>query len=118
MTTHRILVYRVGEPGVVETIEDRLAAYQAIVGGYIETLGIGPGLSIFCNEEGWLNGMPPNRSFAVYDFNIVPPNDSALYTMLPKHQIHGPFFVARMDSHGNLRDITDDDIRRCNELFP
>lgn len=60
-----IQVLRGKEPQVKE-IADSLAALQSEVGGYIECVTpFGDNIAIIVNEEGKLNGWPPNR-FLVY----------------------------------------------------
>lgn len=46
----------------LRNIPNDLPAYQALVGGYIETAPIGHGLLAIVNEEGAINGMPANRA--------------------------------------------------------
>lgn len=62
MKTKKICVLR-KRPGKGQEfieIENTLAAFQHEVGGYIETFGIASDLTIICNEEGKINGMPYN----------------------------------------------------------
>lgn len=52
------------EPGAVPevvTLPNTLEAFQAGVGGYIETLGLDYGVFLICNEEGKLIDLPANR---------------------------------------------------------
>lgn len=58
----KINVY-VKEPGKEpekRTIPNTLEALQEIVGGYIETFRVASDLTIICNEEGRLLGLPYN----------------------------------------------------------
>ena len=41
-------------------IENELSAFQREVGGYIETYGIALNMTIVCNEEGKIHGLPYN----------------------------------------------------------
>lgn len=55
-----------GEEPQVKEIADSLAALQSEVGGYIECVTpFNDDVAIIVNEEGKLNGWPPNR-FLVY----------------------------------------------------
>jgi hypothetical protein len=59
-TKIQVLVYRPGQPGVVEEHGTDLAAAQALVEGYIESVPLGSGIYMTCNEEGKLKGLEPN----------------------------------------------------------
>lgn len=55
------------EPGKVPeavTVPNTLEALQAVVGGYIETVGLDANALLVCNEEGKLLGLPANRQVA------------------------------------------------------
>ena len=54
------------QPEIIE-VDDTLAALQAEVGGYIETVSIAD-VVIICNEEGRLCGLPYNCRFVGVDF--------------------------------------------------
>lgn len=56
----RAIVKEVGKPPKVEDIANELETIQGIVGGYIEAVSAGQGICLICNEEGKLNGLPPN----------------------------------------------------------
>ena len=47
------------EPEIIE-VDNTLAALQAEVGGYIETVTIASDAVIICNEEGRILGLPDN----------------------------------------------------------
>ena len=91
-TKIRILVVRVGQPAVVEEHPRSLEAMQGIVGGYIESVAMGDGIFMTCNEEGKLQGLPPN--FA-----------------LPGDVIVGDVFFCRVED-GDEASLTDHDIKR------
>lgn len=55
-----VLVEPMKYPRVVE-IDRGLESMQKVVGGYIEALPIADEVSIVCNEEAKLEGLPPNR---------------------------------------------------------
>lgn len=54
------IIKEVGKGARVEEIENDLATLQRLVGGYIEAISAGQGICLVCNEEGKLNGLPPN----------------------------------------------------------
>ena len=56
----RAIIKEVGKLPKVEEIENELATMQGLVGGYIEAVSAGQGICLICNEEGKLNGLPPN----------------------------------------------------------
>lgn len=91
--TIRVLVVRVGEPSVVESMGKDLEAQQAIVGGYIEAVPFGGGLFMICNEEGKLEGLAPN--FA-----------------LPGDIVVGNVFFCRVDGEGETSGVTDADVKK------
>lgn len=71
----RIIVCRPGEVAEIVTIEDKLEAMQAIVGGliqhwdpfYLESDDRYENVAIVCNEEGKYLGLEPSR--AIFDEN-------------------------------------------------
>lgn len=65
----KAIVKRADEPrGHMTSISCSLKNLQNIVEGYIETVTIGPGLVIICNEEGRLRGLPYNCEVAGITF--------------------------------------------------
>ena len=56
----RVLRKKPGRPPEFIEIENELSTLQREVGGYIETFGIASNLTIICNEEGKLQGLPYN----------------------------------------------------------
>ena len=60
------------EPGkapVVEPLFDNtLEAFQKAVEGYIETYMLSPEITVICNEEGKLKGLPYNLTIGFEDF--------------------------------------------------
>lgn len=51
-----------GQPPFVDFIENKLESFQALVGGYIESYTVATDLTILCNEEGLLRGLPYNAT--------------------------------------------------------
>lgn len=92
-TNIQVLVVRVGQPSVVETMGTSLEAQQKLVGGYIEGVQLGDGILMICNEEGKLQGLPPNF-------------------LLPGDVIVGDVFFCRVDNEGECASLTDTDIKR------
>ena len=64
----KAIMKRVGQPPVMEEIENELKAFQDAVGGYIETVQIARDLLIICDEEGVLKGKDFNCRIAGYPF--------------------------------------------------
>lgn len=96
-TKIQVLVYRPGQPGVVEEHLNSLEAQQALVGGYIEAVGFGDGLYMTCNEEGKLNGLEPN--FA-----------------LPGDIVVGTVFFCRVDEEGECASLSETDVKRLKAV--
>lgn len=95
VNTIRVLVYRPGEPSKVEDLQNTLEAWQALVGGYVESVPLGDGICLLCNEEGKGQGLAPN--FA-----------------LPGDIIVGPAFFCRSKS-SSMVSLTDTDITRIQK---
>ena len=53
-----------GEPAKRIEIDNTLKALQKAVGGYIETVTLFEDVTLICNEEGRLMGLPYNMEFA------------------------------------------------------
>lgn len=92
----RIIAFRVGKEPSVEMLpggEDKLAAMQKFVGGYVECIQLTGnnkgGIDIWCNEEYLLSPSEPNRKVG------------------PDTIIHGDFFVAAHDGEGNSCSLSD-----------
>lgn len=69
----KIVIVEPGRPGYAAEIEGGLASMQQVVGGYIEAVSVWRDDSalLVCNEEGKLQGLPPNRYFAQIDDMIA-----------------------------------------------
>lgn len=57
-----------GEKPFIVEIPNTLAALQDAVGGYIEAVTFCEDVSIICNEEGRLLGLPHNCNFLAAEF--------------------------------------------------
>ena len=65
----RILVKEPGKEAELREIPNTLKALQCIVGGYIETVTFAEDCTLIVNEEGKLQGLPPN--FRIFGDAIV-----------------------------------------------
>ena len=100
MRENRIKVLKI-EPGQapqVKEIQNDLASLQAEVGGLIECISFPNGCVAVCNEEGKLNGMPPNRR-------------------LGADIICGPFFICDTTRNGNFTSLGKSKIAEYSQLF-
>jgi hypothetical protein len=89
---------------VVEEIEDSLEAMQAIVGGYLETIRLGPGLSLICNEDGKRLELPPNCALRTAGGGFT-------------EMLRGDFFISRYDSAGANVSLTETDISEYQRVL-
>ena len=62
----RAIIKEVGKSPRVEVINNDLETFKTLVGGYIEVVTMEEGILLICNEEGKINGLPPNFSIG-YD---------------------------------------------------
>lgn len=56
----KVIIKEVGKSPRIEDIENTLEALQTLVNGYIETVTLHNGVVLICNEEGKMQGLPPN----------------------------------------------------------
>jgi hypothetical protein len=96
----KILVVEPGKVPEVREIPNGLEASQKIVGGYIEIIRLHDDVILVCNEEGKLDGLPPNR-------------------MIPEYRdiIMGTFFLTYDDDEGNFTSLTDEQIANNIKRF-
>jgi hypothetical protein len=93
----KVIVILPGQPPGLATITGKritLDALYSILGSPVEAVGLGARITLWCNEEGRLNGMPPS----IY----VPPG----------HRIYGPCLIARDTPSGSTVGLTAADIAR------
>lgn len=57
------IIKQPGEPAKRIDIDNTLQALQKAVGGYIETVTLFENVTLICNEEGRLMGLPHNMEF-------------------------------------------------------
>ena len=62
----RVLVKEVGKAPKIMDIENALESLKSLVGGYIEVVSMEDNILLICNEEGKMQGLPPNFSMG-YD---------------------------------------------------
>ena len=106
-TTVRIVRKKVGQPAVEAHIGSGLDPMQSEVGGLIEAVWLNrDGLTLYCNEEGLLRGLPRNVGLGV-------PLDAPLRTLW----LHGDLFVGGVDAEGDSRSLTDDEVAYAMRLF-
>lgn len=65
----KVIVKEVGKSPKITEIENDLSTLQELVGGYVETINMGRGVCLLCNEEGRREGLPVN--FPIGLVNIV-----------------------------------------------
>lgn len=100
----KVLMVAPGEHPVTVSLENELEALQKAVSigaeytGLIELVGLEPGISILCNEEGKLIGLAPNRRFG-------------------QDILCGVFYVVGEDDEGNLASLSDFHTQKYKELF-
>ena len=58
----KAVIKEVGKSPKVTEIENELEVLKSLVGGYIEAVMVTPEIIMICNEEGKLQGLPPNFS--------------------------------------------------------
>ena len=97
----KILLFPVNEDPKVIDLAEGLKPMQDVVGGYIENVTLEDGVGLVCNEEGKLQGLPPNRP--VKEINDV---------------IRGPFFISRYNDEGETVDVTKADVKKYTKRFP
>ena len=96
----RILKIEPGQAAYEKEINNDLHSVQAEVGGGLfQPVCLGNGIVLCCNEEGKLNGMPPNRWLEEDDV------------------ICGPFFLVGEDGTGEFVSLTDEQVAICQEQF-
>jgi hypothetical protein len=86
----RIVTVRVGRPPQVEEVEDSLAAFQEVVGGYVEVHNLGGNFALVCNEDGMSMNLPQNGC-----------------------GILGPYLFTRVDADGDNVSLSAEDTEKC-----
>jgi hypothetical protein len=95
--TIKVLVVEVGKEPEIREIPSTLESMQGIVGGYIEGIPLPGQVVLVCNEEGKLNGLPPN--FALRNDVIM-----------------GNVFFAGDYGKGDFEDIPDEEVEQIKNM--
>ena len=95
----KVVVLEVGKAPEVRLIMDDLKAFQQLVGGYVETTRMFGKVLCVCNEEGKLEGMPPN--FLNWNADMI---------------VGNVFFVAH-DGNGEFRSLNDAEVICLQQIF-
>lgn len=97
----KVLVVETMKKPYVKEINGTLKEMQTIVGGYIEGFPIFEDVYVFCNDEGKIQGLKPNRAVFDEDGNVV-------------DIICGTFFLCSLNEG---EDLSDELISKYTELF-
>lgn len=89
---------RQGTQAVFLDIENDLASFQGLVGGYIEVVTLGDGICLVCNEEGKLLNMRP-VAFLNADGK-------------PFDTINGDCILCRADDDGEFASLDEEEMHR------
>lgn len=95
----RVLYVQPGKYPEERIVENDLKSMQKLVGGDIES--VAPwrtNVRVVCNQEGKLNGMPPNRLLRDYDI------------------LMGSFFICGL-RNGNFISLTGEQFKRYEKLY-
>ena len=101
-----VLVVEPGRRPRLQSIPHTLQAMQALVGGPIQAVyPFEEPVALICNEEGKLEGLPPNRDLR--------DEEGTLYDV-----VCGTFFLcAAPPDEGTFRSLTEEQIRHYQERF-
>lgn len=105
-----ILIEVAKAPEIRDLPEPHLTSMQAIVGGYVDRVGLtrdddGGGLDLFFNDEGLFNADLETNQWATElcaRMGVL---------MDPVRGVVGNVFITRMNSEGETVDVTPDDLR-------
>lgn len=101
----KVLFCEVGKLAEIKETSGSLSDMQALVGGYVESVGLGNDFILLCNEEGKLQGLQANR-------NIVDTNGKIV------DLIHGNFLICKSDIlKGEWVGLEDKDIEVAQSLI-
>lgn len=89
----KVVVAEPGKKPEVVEIKGDLSSMQALVGGYIECVGMEDKIDLWVNEEGLLLEMPFNRC-------------------VNGHYLHGTIFAASHDGEGNTVGLNERQIKK------
>jgi hypothetical protein len=123
MKTYRALICRIGEPPVVEEVNDDIRDWGAFVGGYFMQQHLDEGVYCICNEEGLHRKLPFNRNVparaphlpeADFKVNIGPKIESeAAPGQMGYHKFYGDFALVRIDAEkGEYASLSPEDVEK------
>lgn len=101
----RVIILEAGNPEakIVERFEHSLENLQTVVGGYIEAVSVNESITIWLNEEGKLQELPPN-------FYLIG-NGS------PFDIVVGDVIITGTDGEGNTIGLSDEEVTEIQERF-
>lgn len=99
----KVLVCEVGKNAYEKEIINTLDELQNLVKGLIEPFDLDENLTIICNEEGKINGLPLNRS--------IKDEDEKIYEI-----IAGDFIIVG-NSEGDFTSLSDEQMKIAMEKF-
>ena len=95
----KVIVLRPHQKACIEEIDNDLASYQKLVGGYIEIIApFSDGVVLVCNEEGKMVPLPPNRR-------------------LGREIICGTFYLTGQDEEGDLTSLSAERVEYYVKVF-
>ena len=105
----KVLVCEPGKVPYVKTIKNDWQDMSQIIDGFIEFVRVYPGapVSIVCNDEGMIRGMPLNRQI----FHMYPSGKPKYYV-----SIYGPFFLVGTDGPDTIS-LTQEEIEQFSDDF-
>jgi len=107
----RVLKVEPGKAPETITMPNKLDAFQAAAGGYIEVVGLDANAALVCNEEGKLIGLPANRQVGgdtiAGTFLIVGMDDGEFCSLADADMAHYvERFAQLMPSYGSPEETT------------
>lgn len=100
----KLTVYRINADNTEEVLEvdNTLKNFQNIVGGYIEQVKLGPGLSMIVDEEGLYKGLPINQKASRF---------------VPGNTIVGDVFITSVDMRtADFKSLTEAELEMLKEV--
>jgi hypothetical protein len=61
MAKQALVITTAGEMSVIDIADNELSTLQGKVGGWVQAVDLNDTLTLWCNEEGKLEGLPVNR---------------------------------------------------------
>jgi hypothetical protein len=98
------LIVRTDKPPQLAVIEHSLKSFQSIVGGLIEFAYYFPKVALIVNEEGEMDGLPPNRKITNSEGEVI-------------EIVFGDFLAVGLDEAGEVTDISEESFYELFQLF-